>query len=180
MFVFIGKIKIMTINRKIIIHWTGGTLTPNNIEREHYHYLIGYKDGKPFIEKGLFSVEDNDNCYDGKYAQHTGGGNTGAIGIAICGMLGYKGKHEIGKYPFNEAQFDKMCRLVAEVSLKYRIPINKALVMTHYEFGLKHTETSSAGKPDISFLPFNPTMKAEKIGNYIRETAECWFTKLFK
>lgn len=167
------------MQRKIIIHWTGGTLVPNDTEREHYHYLIGFKDNKPFLEKGNYAVEDNDNCYDGRYAQHTGGGNTGAIGIAISGMLGFKGKHEIGKYPFNEAQYGKMCRLVAEVAYKYNIPITKDRVMTHFEFGKSHPNTSSAGKPDISFLPFNPHIKAENIGNDIRELARYWFIKLY-
>ena len=167
------------MNRKVIIHWTGGTLVPNNLEKQHYHYLIGYKDDKPFIEKGNYTVEDNNNCSDGKYAAHCGGGNTGAVGIAICGMLNAT-RNNYGKYPFTEDQYNKMCRLVAEVCHKYGIPITEDRVMTHYEFGKKHPETSSAGKPDISYLPFKPEMPDDYIGNDIRMLAECWYKWLFE
>lgn len=178
MCVSIGKQR-MTINRKIICHWSGGNYIPNSIDREHYHYLIGFKDGKAYIEKGLFSVEDNDNCYDGRYAQHTGGGNTGAVGIAICGMY-QATRADYGKYPITEAQYDKMCRLIAEVAHKYSIPITKERVMTHYEFGKLHPQSSSRGKIDISFLPFNPHLQPDRVGEDIRELARFWYEKLYK
>ena len=167
------------MKRKVIIHWTGGTLIPNDTDREHYHYLVGYKDGKPFVEKGKYTVEDNDNCYDGKYAQHCGGGNTGAIGIAICGMHEFKGRNNIGNYPFTQAQYDKTCRLIAEVCRKYNILIRANNVMTHYEFGKKNPKTSSYGKIDITFLPFEPEMPPDKIGEDIRTIAQYWYLRLY-
>ena len=67
--------------KRIIIHWTAGTYQPNSTEFEHYHYLIN-RDG--LVIKGKHSVQDNKNCTDGNYAAHTGGGNTGSIGVAVC------------------------------------------------------------------------------------------------
>ena len=55
--------------KKIIIHWTAGAHTPNSIDLRYYHYLID-KNGR--INYGIFKPEDNENCYDGKYAPHTG------------------------------------------------------------------------------------------------------------
>lgn len=75
------------MTKRIILHWTAGTNYPNTTDLQHYHFLID-KDGK--VYNGVYTPEDNLNCYDGKYAQHTGGGNTGSIGIAVCGMAGYK------------------------------------------------------------------------------------------
>ena len=71
--------------KRIIIHWTAGTYQPNNTDFEHYHYLVN---GDGMVINGKFKPEDNLNCNDGKYAAHTGGGNTGSIGIAMCGMSG--------------------------------------------------------------------------------------------
>ncbi len=61
---------------KIIIHWTAGTYQPNTTDLEHYHFLI---DGEGKKHNGKYKPEDNENCNDGKYAAHTGGGNTGAL-----------------------------------------------------------------------------------------------------
>lgn len=163
---------------RIIIHWTGGVLTPNLMEKDHYHYLVGFKNGKPYVERGRYRVEDNLNCASGRYAQHCGGGNTGAVGIAVCGMLKAT-RADSGAYPFNEQQYDKMCRLVAEVARKYKIPIDSEHVMTHYEFGRKHPKTSSAGKPDISWLPFDKTKPSNKIGDDIRQRAQNWYAFLY-
>ena len=63
--------------KRIVIHWTGSTYQPNSVDYEHYHYLIT---GDGLTINGKYKPEDNENCYDGKYAQHTGGGNTGDSG----------------------------------------------------------------------------------------------------
>ena len=62
--------------KRIILHWTAGTYYPTEYEKEHYHFLID-KTGK--IYSGKFSPENNEICRIGKYAAHTGGGNTGSI-----------------------------------------------------------------------------------------------------
>ena len=72
--------------KRIILHWTAGAYQPNSTDYEHYHYLVT---GDGLVVKGKYKPEDNKNCNDGKYAAHTGGGNTGSIGIAMCGMMNY-------------------------------------------------------------------------------------------
>lgn len=159
---------------KIIIHWTGGAKQPNATDKEHYHYLIDYLGN---VTKGKYSVRDNENCTDGVYARHTGGGNTGAIGVAICGMyVPDKTPVQKTKVPLKKVQCERLFKLIAELSVRYGIPIDKNHVMTHYEFGLSHPKTESHGKIDIIYLPPYPTLRADAIGNFIRAKA-LWYKK---
>ena len=157
--------------RRIIIHWTAGAGSPNSVEKQHYHYLV---DQKGVIHCGIFRPEDNENCADGKYAQHTGGGNTGSVGVAACGMLGFRRVDDVGEYPLTKIQCERMFKLVADLSAKYDIPITSSNIMTHYEFGLRNPRTSSAGKIDIVYLPPYPDVSKEKIGDFIRNKVR-WY-----
>ena len=161
------------MSRKIIIHWTAGTYQPNQTDLEHYHYLI---DGQGSVTRGRYSIEDNDDCTDGCYAQHCGGGNTRAIGIAMCGMLGFKNKNQVGRYPLKVVQFESMCQLVAELCCQYNISVLPTTVMTHYEFGQKHPKTTSASKIDIIYLPSHPYIQSQNIGDFIRMQIEILVT----
>ena len=157
--------------KHIIIHWTAGAYKPNATDLEHYHYLID-EEGK--VYEGNFKPEDNENCNDGHYAAHTGGGNTGSIGISLCGMCGFVNRKSAGKYPLTKVQCERAFKLIAELSKKYNIQITPQNVMTHYEFGLKHPNTTSAGKIDIVYLPPYPEVEQSKIGDYIRNKAR-WY-----
>lgn len=162
--------------KRIIIHWTGGTNYPNITEKQHYHYLVD-KDGKTHY--GLFTEADNDNCNDGKYAAHTGGGNTGAIGIALCGMARYDGTHpESTDYPLTAKQFEAAMELCAKLSYKHNLKITPETIMTHYEFGVKHPQTSSAGKIDIIFIPPYPWVSKADVGSFIRSKIKWYIQKL--
>ena len=161
--------------KRIIIHWTAGGSFPNNVDKNHYHYLI---DGSGNIHKGVYAPEDNENCNDGRYAQHTGGGNTGAIGVALCGMFGFQGVNSIGKYPITRLQCERMFKLVAELAKKYKIVVSSDTVMTHYEFGLKNPKTSSKGKIDIVYLPPFPDVSKDKIGDFIRNKIRWYMGKV--
>ena len=162
--------------KRIIIHWTAGTYQPNNIDFEHYHYLVN-ADG--LVIKGKYAPEDNKNCYDGKYAQHTGDGNTDSIGIAMCGMhVPENTPLKMTKYPLTKIQCERCFKLIAELSKTYKIHVNPQTVMTHYEFGLKHPETSSAGKIDINWLPPYSYLRANEIGDFIRSKARWYFTRI--
>ncbi len=160
---------------KIIIHWTAGAYTPNSTDLRHYHYLID-KNGR--INCGIFRPEDNENCNDGKYAQHTGGGNTGAIGVALCGMYGFSSATKLGCYPLTKIQCEALFSFVAKLSKKYKIKIDNNHIMTHYEFGLKNPKTTSAGKIDIICLPPYPQIKQQKIGDFIRSKVLWYSTKI--
>lgn len=157
--------------KRIIVHWTAGTYKPNAEDLEHYHYLI---DGEGEVHNGKYKPEDNENCNGGCYAAHTGGGNTGSIGVSLCGMFGYVNRSDCGKYPLTKVQCERAFKLIAELSKKYNISITPQNVMTHYEFGLKHPNTTSAGKIDINFLPPYPEVTASGIGDFIRNKAR-WY-----
>lgn len=162
--------------KRIIIHWTAGTNQPNSTDYEHYHYLVT---GDGLVVKGKYTPEDNLDCNDGKYAQHTGGGNTDSIGIAMCGMLNYTPSKGISstKYPLTKVQCERCFKLVAEVAKKYNLPINPQTVMTHYEFGKKNPNTSSFGKIDITILP-DYTVSSDKVGDFVRSKARWYLQRL--
>lgn len=160
---------------KIIIHWTAGTNYPNATDKSHYHFLID-KTGR--VINGRYKPEDNENCADGKYAPHTGGGNTGAIGIGLCGMCGYVDNNNIGNYPLTKVQIERCFKLIAELSRQYKIPIDERHVMTHYEFGLKNPKTSSKGKIDIVYLPPHSDIETNKIGDYFRSKSKWYLSKI--
>lgn len=161
--------------KKIILHWTAGLYYPNESEYRHYHYLID-KDGK--VHDGEYKPEDNLNCYDGKYAAHTGGGNTAAIGVAMCAMFGYKSREFVGNYPITAVQFESCMKFCAELVKKYSININASEVMTHYEFGKKNPKTSSAGKIDITYIPPYSRVGKDDCGNFIRSKIRWYKEKM--
>ena len=170
-----GSVKDMSQLNKIIIHWTAGAYYPNQTDLKHYHFLID-KDGK--IHNGKYKPEDNENCNDGKYAQHCGGGNTGAIGISFCGMYNFINRNNIGNYPLTKIQLEAGFKLCAELCKKYNITITPETVMTHYEFGIKHPNTSSAGKIDIIWLPPYSWVTKSDVGSFIRSKIRWYLSKL--
>lgn len=157
--------------KRIIIHWTAGGYFPTDYEKLHYHYLV---DKNGIVYDGKFRPEDNEVCKVNKYAAHTGGGNTGSIGIAICGMAGFKSKNSVGRYPITKKQFESTMELCAKIAQKYNIEINPQNVMTHYEFGLKNPKTTSAGKIDIVYLPPYSWVEKIEIGSFIRSKIK-WY-----
>ena len=162
--------------KRIILHWTAGSYKPNETDKQHYHYMI---DDTGRVYNGIHRPEDNLNCNDGNYAAHTGGGNTGSIGVAVCGMYNYSPAKGLSStpYPLKKVQCERMFKLVAELCQKYNLPITPDTVMTHYEFGKKHTETTSAGKIDITILPAY-TISSDNIGNFIRQKAQWYYYNL--
>lgn len=161
--------------RRIIIHWTAGGYFPNNYELEHYHYLID-KNGK--VHNGKFSPEANEVCKIDKYAAHTGGGNTGSIGVSLCCMAGFKNKNNVGNYPITQKQFEAAMELCAKLAIKYKIEINPANIMTHYEFGVKNPATTSAGKIDIIFIPPYSWVLQNEVGSFIRTKIKWYKQKI--
>lgn len=161
---------------KITLHWTAGGNIPNEKEMRCYHYLI---DTKGLVYKGIYAPEDNINCKDGKYAAHTGGGNTGNIGVSFCGCYIPKGTPvRNSKYPLTRIQVERGFKLVAEIAKKYNIPIDKEHVFTHYEFGLAHPKTESAGKIDIIYMAPFPDISAKDCGDFIRNKIKWYYTRL--
>lgn len=162
--------------KRIIIHWTAGNLNPSAYEKRCYHYLIG-SNGRPVC--GLYRPEDNEDCNDGFYAAHTGGGNTGSIGVAMCGMyVPNKTPVQKTQYPLTKIQCEACFKLCAELCKKYNIPVSADTVLTHYEFGKAHPNTKSAGKIDIIYLPPYPDVKANEVGNFIRNKVTWYLQRI--
>lgn len=157
--------------KRIIIHWTAGANQPNSTDFQHYHYMVN---GDGLVIVGKFKPEDNENCYDGKYAQHTGGGNTGSIGVSMCGMAGFNGKADSTKYPLTAKQCERTFKLVAELCKKYNIAVTPDTVLTHYEFGQKNPKTTSFGKIDIVYLHAFPNVTRSSMGDFIRNKVK-WY-----
>lgn len=151
--------------KKIIIHWTAGGPVPTSYEKQFYHYLID-STGKVYL--GKFKPEANLVCRKGMYAEHTGGGNTRALGVAMCAMANFKDKNNQGDFPITKIQFEATMKLCAQLAKKYDIKITPDTIMSHYEFGQKHPDTTSHGKIDIIFLPPFPWVSKEDVGSFIR------------
>ena len=155
----------MTKLNKIIIHWTAGNYEPNETDVNHYHYLIN---GSGLVKRGKHTPEDNEDCTDGKYAAHTGGGNTGAIGIALCCM-------KDSKTPPIKKQVEACCNLAAQLCVIYGIkPIN---CITHAEFGQAHPNTSSYGKIDINSIPYANIKGIKPCGDYLRNKINWYYQR---
>ena len=164
----------MTSLTKICLHWTAGASKPCNVDLNSYHFVFD-KDGKEYA--GKYKPEDNLNCYDGKYAKHCGGGNTGCIGLSCCGMYGFDLTHKQTKYPLTQKQVEAMCCKAAELCLKYGIQVSEKTVFTHYEFDRKRAKPE--GKIDITYLPYLPNLPKERMGFYLRNKIQ-WYTLQLK
>ena len=161
--------------KRIIIHWTAGSYYPTEFEKSHYHFLV---DGNGKIYSGKFKPQDNEICRVGKYAAHTGGGNTGSIGVAMCAMTGFVNAKNIGKYPIKKLQFESCMKLCAELAKKYNITVSPKTVLTHYEFGLQNPKTTSAGKIDIIYIPPYSWVAKEEVGSFVRTKIKWYLNKL--
>jgi N-acetyl-anhydromuramyl-L-alanine amidase AmpD len=158
--------------KRIILHWTGGAHRANSVDRHAYHYLI---EGDGSVVVGDFPIAANmANLKSGAYAAHTGGFNTGSIGIALAGMKNAANR-------ILPAQVDAMCRLAAEMCLAYRLrPLDPAHVFTHAEAWRLHRVkgTMNDQKTDILWLPWNSAMGKDEVGPYLRCRVYAAFAEL--
>jgi hypothetical protein len=162
--------------RFVCIHWTAGPYTQTDLDYFHYHYTVG-ADG--VVSGGKFQPEDNiPPLANGKYAAHCGGGNSYCIGVSLRGMAGYEGPGKLGKYPLTEKQCEAAWAFIAKLCHEYQIPVTAAYVFTHYEFGKAHPMSDSAGKIDITWLPYGPALKPDEVGAFIRNKINWYLAKL--
>ena len=169
-----------------VVHWTAGNKKPNATELEAYHYLF---DDVGEIYYGNLDAYDNADCNDNIYARHTGGYNTGRVGISLCGMLNYKSPKDLGPAPITRIAWERACMLVANLARlnnwkinKFNVgkpdeywEVDKSCLETHWEVGQR--VAASAGKIDIVCLPWALDIDTgDKIGNHLRKTAG-WYLK---
>jgi len=161
--------------KRIILHWSAGRYYPSDFEKQYYHYLI---DVEGHIYNGKYTPEDNNNCTDGKYAAHTGGGNTGSIGVCMCGMYNFKSSSSVGDFPISKIQFEACMKLCAELCKKYNLAINSSTILTHYEFGQANPKTTSKGKIDITYIPPYSWVSKNDVGSFIRSKVRWYKEKI--
>lgn len=136
--------------KRIIMHWTAGTHTPNAEDRRAYHMLVT---GDGTVVQGDFRPESNRKIVGGNYAAHTRGMNTGSIGVSMAAMRGATERpFNTGEYPITARQLAAFTMLVAELALTYKIPVTRRTVLSHAE-----VETTlgvwQRNKWDIMWLP---------------------------
>ena len=61
---------------------------------------------------------------------------------------------------------------------KYNIVLSPNTVLTHYEFGKTHPNTSSFGKIDIVYLPPYKQVITNNIGSFIRNKVKWYLDKV--
>lgn len=159
--------------KRIIIHWTAGQNKPNVTDLSHYHFLI---DSIGKIYNGKFKPEDNINCQDGKYAEHTGGGNTDSIGVSMCGMMGFLTTKKAGSFPLTKIQCETCFQLCAKLAKKYNIPLDKEHIYTHYTYNKEHKIMT--GKVDIIYLPAYPKIQKDNIIDFIIEKIQWYYNNI--
>jgi len=159
--------------KRVIIHWTAGGPKANSTDKQHYHYIVN-ADGT--ITKGIHDVLDNENCKDKDYAEHTGQGNTGSIGLSMAGMAGFNSKTKETKYPLTKIQVEAMCCLAAKMCDVYHIVPSLETIDTHYTFNQKNKITT--GKIDIIYLPPYPRFKPLDILPFLVNKINWYYSKI--
>ena len=157
----------MTQLKRTITHWTAGGGRANSVDKKHYHFITEH-DGN--IVEGNEKPEDNIVTTDGDYAAHTRDLNTGSLGCAMAGMKdAVEFPLNYGPSPITRTQFEAHCKHLAEMHIKYAIPVTRETCLTHAEvqptLGVRQL-----GKWDITVLPFEPMIRgAIPVGDYMRE-----------
>jgi hypothetical protein len=151
--------------QRIILHWTGGSYTPNATDLRHYHYLVR-GDGQIVpavpVERNMVSPAPPDR------ANHTRNLNTGSVGVAFCGMAGAKEKGPYGNFPLKRGQVIAGCTFVAELLDAWRMPCTVDTVFTHAEAQRIHG-VAQAGKWDIDVFPWSPHLTPRECGSMLRD-----------
>lgn len=122
-------------------HWTVGWHVPNATDLKAYHCLIP-GEGRP-----RWPVEPMAS------RSHTLNANSGAIGMALCGMVGANERpFKRGSEPITPAQVHSLAAESARLSRVFDIPVSRWSMLTHAEiqptFGIVQR-----WKWDVTWLP---------------------------
>lgn len=152
---------------RVIVHWTAGQHRASDDDRRHYHVLFEAS-GTPV--RGIPTIDKNDaSGARAGYAAHTLNCNTGSIGFSLCCMTGaFENPFSPGPAPMTQAQWDAMCRGVAQICTHYGIPVTERTVLTHAE--VQGTlNIRQRGKWDITRIAFLPkVVGARACGDLLR------------
>ncbi|HEV2149585.1 MAG TPA: peptidoglycan recognition family protein [Longimicrobiaceae bacterium] len=156
--------------KRIILHWTGGAKSANGMDRQHYHYIIN-QDGT--IVAGVHPVAANLKAQlaNGAYAAHTGGYNTGSVGVSFAGMLNAVRGGSFGPAPLTASQVAAGLRFVTQLCDKWQIEPTHKRLFTHMEawtlHGVKGVQNDK--KWDIAALQFRPDLGEADVGPWLRD-----------
>lgn len=147
-------------------HWTAGNLVPSDGDRRAYHFLI---DGSGAVVRGVPSIAANSGALKAGYAAHTRAANTGAIGVAVCGMAGaVESPFNAGRAPINAEQIETLIAVSRVLGQRYRIPVSRRTMLSHAEVQ-PTLGIAQSGKWDFTRLPSLPDLRgAHAIGDYLR------------
>lgn len=153
--------------KRIIMHWTAGTYTPNNVDKKAYHKLI---DGDGNVHNGTFPISANQAPLSkGGYAAHTLNCNTDSIGVAVCAMAGaVEAPFKSGSYPITRKQEEALVALVRSLAAQYNIPITNKTILTHAEVQT-NLGIAQKNKWDITYLPSLGKTTAKAVGDHLRK-----------
>ena len=154
------------VMERIILHWTAGTNSASDHDRDAYHILV---EGDLDLVRGKPSIADNAAPLKSGYAAHTRNCNTRSIGLSICGMGGaVERPFSAGRWPITEGQFNKAAEAAAALCARYSIPVTRKTVLFHAE--VQGTlRIAQRGKWDVTVLPFNSSVKgAVAVGDFFR------------
>lgn len=162
--------------KRIIMHWTAGTHTPNAVDKRSYHLIVA---GDGSVVQGDFRPESNRKIVDGQYAAHTRGLNTGSIGISMAAMEGAKERpFTSGSYPITPIQLAAFTMLVAEMALTYKIPVTRRTILSHAEVE-PTLGVWQRNKWDIMWLPgMDATATPLVVGDSLRRLIQADIAKI--
>jgi hypothetical protein len=119
------------------------------VDLEHYHLLVS-ADGT--LHRGEHPITDNISTADDDYAAHTRGCNTGAIGLAWCGMLdAEQSPLTFGPYPITQLAWNSGLIAAAELCRRYGIETSRRHLLMHCEVE-PYLGVIQRGKWDVSVL----------------------------
>lgn len=152
---------------RVIVHWTAGRHQASVDDRRHYH-ILWEADGTAV--RGIPTIDKNDaSGAKTGYAAHTLNCNTGSVGVSMCCMAqAVESPFSPGPAPMTQAQWDEMCRGVAQICRHYGIPVTDRTVLTHAEvqgnLGIRQR-----GKWDVTRIAFRPdVVGARACGDLLR------------
>lgn len=136
--------------KRIVMHWTAGTGVASASDLDHYHAVTQANCKTVY---GKYKPEHNESTKDGHYAAHTRALNTGAIGLAMCGMTGAQERpFNPGNHPLNGEQVKAFAGMVAEFAETYGIPVTRKTILWHSEVE-PTLGVWQRGKWDAAWLP---------------------------
>jgi hypothetical protein len=151
-----------------VLHWTGGRHLANSVDRAAYNVLVELTHEGPRLIEGTHGLVANLRLplASGAYAMHTGGANSGRIGLAFCG----EGHPD---HRLTEAQVLAGLDFAAACCLEWGLnPLDPKRLCSHFEMWTIHGIRGAQNhvKPDIRRLPWLPHLSEAETGGWLRAT----------